>query len=120
MDMKSLLGVVALCTLFMASHANAAEKIQLKTEEDKLSYEKGWHLGETFKKQEVEVDPKTFVRGVRTPVRSRAAYGCQGNVADRGEIPEMSSPKRRRRRNSLLKRTKRGDAFLAENARKKA
>jgi Domain amino terminal to FKBP-type peptidyl-prolyl isomerase len=48
----------------MASQANAADKIQLKTDKDKLSYRKGVYFRNEFKKRSIDVDQKIFLCGV--------------------------------------------------------
>src|SRR3990172_11433231 len=57
--------VVALCAVFVASQAGAAEKMQLKTQKDKISYTIGLDMGNSLKKQSIDVDPKVLARGIK-------------------------------------------------------
>jgi FKBP-type peptidyl-prolyl cis-trans isomerase len=121
MDMKLQLGVVALCAVFMASQASAAEKIQLKTDKDKLSYQKGVYLWNDFKKKSIEVDQKIFLRGVED-----AMSGAETllTVPEMVTIEENFQRERAAKKAADLKKLadknkKEEDTFLAENAKKK-
>ena len=74
--------VVALCAVFVASQAGAAEKTQpktkdkvsqagaaektqLKTKKDKVSYTIGLDMGNSLKQQKIDVDPKILARGIK-------------------------------------------------------
>jgi hypothetical protein len=111
--------VVVFCAVFVASQAYAAEKIQLKTEKDKLSYTKGVNMGNSFKRQAVEVDQKYFEGRRGRLIRSRD-FDDQGNGRDRGEFPESTSSQEVGREKKLSEKNKRGEAFLAANAKRKA
>ncbi len=112
--------VVALCAVFVASQANAAEKIQLTTEKDKLSYTKGVNMGNNFKRQSVEVDQKIFLRGVEdamsgaeTLLTTKEMVGIEENFQR-----ERAAKKAEERKKLADKNKKEGEAFLAENAKK--
>src|ERR1700686_5367074 len=65
--------IIILCTVWMAAtQANAAEKIQLKTKKDKLSYQKGVYWGNEFKRRSIEVDQKIFLRGIEDSLSGAA------------------------------------------------
>ena len=49
--------IVAMCAVFVASQAGAAEKMQLKTKKDKVSYTIGLDMGNSLKKQAIDIDP---------------------------------------------------------------
>ena len=54
--MKSRL-VIILCIAMAASPAMAGEKKELKTQKDKVSYAIGLDIGNSLKKNELDVDP---------------------------------------------------------------
>jgi len=41
----------------------AGEKVELKTENDKINYSVGYRLGGDFKRQEVEIKPDMLLQG---------------------------------------------------------
>jgi len=112
--------VVALCAVFMASQANAAENIQLKTEQDKLSYTKGVNLGNSFKRQSIEVDRKIFLRGVEDSLSGAETLLTTKEMAGIEEnFQKAQAAKKEEERKKLAdKNKKEGEAFLAENAKK--
>ncbi len=121
MDMKLHLGVFALCAIFMASQVSAAEKIQLKTEKDKLSYIKGWKIGNTLIKQGVEVDPKILIQGVQDSLSgSEKLLDEQEMVTIEVKSQRDVIARKAEEKNKLAEKNKKeGEAFLAENAKKK-
>jgi FKBP-type peptidyl-prolyl cis-trans isomerase FklB len=64
--MKSLAIVVA--TFVLTSLAFAQDKTELKNEKDKVSYSIGLDIGTTFKKQEMDIDPATLLKGLQDGV----------------------------------------------------
>jgi FKBP-type peptidyl-prolyl cis-trans isomerase len=112
--------IIVLCAFIMASQANAAEKIQLKTEKDRLSYQKGVYWGNEFKKRSIEVDRKIFLRGVEdslsgasTLLTTREMVEIEENF-QRAEAVKKQDEKKK----LAAKNKKEGEAFLAENAKK--
>jgi len=59
---KSSIVIVA---LLFASPVFAQEKLELKTEKDKVSYSIGLDIGSTFKKQAMDIDPAQLLRGLQ-------------------------------------------------------
>lgn len=119
--MKLQFMVVALCAVFMASQANAAEKVQPKTDKDKLSYTKGWYLGNSFKKQGVEVDQKFFLQGIQDALSgSDTLMTVKEMVTFEENFQRERAAKREEEKKKLSEKNKKeGEAFLAENAKKK-
>lgn len=120
MNMKLRLTVVALCIVFSASQANAAEKIQLKTEKDKLSYQKGVYWGNEFKKQSLDVDRKLFLRGFEDALSgAEPLLTTKEMVAIEEKFQREREVKRQQEKKKLAEKNKKeGEAFLAENAKK--
>jgi FKBP-type peptidyl-prolyl cis-trans isomerase len=120
MDMKLQLVVVALCAVFVASQAVAAEKIQLKTDQDKLSYQKGVYLGDEFKKRSIEVDRKIFLRGVEDALSgAETLLTIQEMVTIEENFQKERAAKQQEERKRLSEKNKKeGEAFLTANAKK--
>lgn len=120
MDMKLQFAVVALCSVFMASQANAAEKIQLKTDQDKLSYTKGFNIGNGFVKQKVEVDQKIFLRGVEDALSGVNSLMTTTEMVEvEQNFQKQRSAKLQEERKKLAEKNKKeGEVFLASNAKK--
>ena len=62
--MKLQLAVVA-CALLLSSHAVAEEKMELKTQKDKLGYAIGLSTGKGMKKNGVDVDLNMVIQGLK-------------------------------------------------------
>ncbi len=118
--MKLQLAVVALCAVFMASQTNAAEKIQLKTEKDKLSYTKGVYLGNNLKRQSLDIDQKILIRGLQDALSGSETLMTTKEMVEIEENFQRTRAKKQEEENRILaeKNKKEGAAFLAENAKK--
>jgi len=112
--------VVALCALFVASQANAADKIQLKTEKDKLSYTKGVYLGNSLKRQSLDIDEKILIRGLQDALSGAETLMTTKEMVEIEENFQRSRAKKQEEENRILadKNKKEGAKFLAENAKK--
>ncbi len=112
--------IVVLCAVFMASQAIAGEKIQLKTEKDKLSYQKGVYWGNEFKKRSIEVDRKMFLRGIEDALSGAETLLTTKEMVEIEEnFQRAQSAKRTEEKKKLAEKNKKeGEAFLAENAKK--
>ena len=56
---------IVILALFIASPAFTQEKTELKNEKDKVSYSIGLDIGTTFKKQDMDIDPATLLKGLQ-------------------------------------------------------
>jgi hypothetical protein len=120
-EMKLQFVVVALCAVFMAGQTNAAEKIQLKTEKDKLSYTKGWYLGNNFKKQKVDVDQKIFLQGIQDSLSgAETLMTVQEMVTFEENFQKQRAAKREEEKKKLSERIKRGEPSLLKMQKRKA
>ena len=98
----------------------AADPVELKTENDKVSYSVGYRLGGDFKRQQIEINPDMLIKGMQD-----AASGGQPamteeemmtvmtNMANRVKAAQMEKQKQQGAEN-----LKAGEAFLADNAAK--
>ena len=61
--------IMAVCMVFTARVVFAEDKLELKTQKDKLSYAIGVDMGNSFKKNfnksELDIDPDIMVRGMK-------------------------------------------------------
>jgi FKBP-type peptidyl-prolyl cis-trans isomerase len=104
----------------MASQANAADKIQLKTEKDKLSYTKGVYLGNNLKRQALDVDQKILIRGLQDALSGGETLMTTKEMVEIEENFQRARAKKQEEENRIVaeKNKKEGAAFLAENAKK--
>lgn len=119
--------VVALCAVFVTSQAGAAEKMQLKTQKDKISYTIGLDMGNSLKKQSIDVDPKVLARGVKDALSGAKPLMTEQELQEtitalRNDLmakqKEMMAKQQEQMKILGEKNKKEGDAFLAENAKK--
>lgn len=112
--------IVVLCAMCMASQVNAAEKIQLKTEKDKLSYTKGVYLGNSLKRQSLDLDQKILIRGIQDALSGGETLMTTKEMVEIEENFQRERAKKQEEANRILaeKNKKEGAAFLAENAKK--
>jgi len=106
--------------MLMASQANAAEKIQLKTEKDKLSYTKGVYLGNNLKRQSLDLDQKILIRGIQDALSGAETLMTTKEMVTMEENFQRARAKKLEEENRIVaeKNKKEGAAFLAENAKK--
>ncbi len=119
--------IVAICAVFMASQAGAAEKMQLKTKKDKVSYTIGLDMGNSLKQQKIDVDPKILARGIKDALSNAKPLMTEQEVKDtiaalREELMARQKEQMAKQQEQMKalgeKNKKEGEAFLAENAKK--
>jgi len=111
--MKIHAGLFVLC--LASSNLWAAEKVELKTQEQRQSYNFGFQQGNIFKQNNVGIDADVFARGLRD------ALGGQASAMSLDEIQEtvrIFSEQREKKGDPLGVNLKQGEAFLAENRKK--
>ncbi len=106
--MKLQLTVIA-CALLLSSHAIAEEKLELKTQKDKLGYAIGLDLGKNLKKNEVDVDLNVIMRGIKD------GFGGGNALMTDDQVKETYTAFQQER---IQKVKAEGDAFLAANKKK--
>ena len=57
--------MTVLSAALIAGLAVAAEKVELKTQKDKVSYSIGLDIGNNLKKQSVDINPDAFAKGLK-------------------------------------------------------
>lgn len=104
----------------LSSSVYAADKSDLKTQKDKVSYSIGLDIGRNLKDQSIEVDPKLLSQGIQDAISGK-------HLLTDEEIQKVMSTFREEIQAKAAaqakvvgdKNLKEGDAFLAENKKKK-
>lgn len=111
---------MVLCAMFVASQAGAADTVQLKTDKDKLSYQKGVYTGQSFKRQSIDVDQKLFLRGVEDALSGvKTLMTTTEMVAVEEKFQRERAAKRAEETKATAEKNKKeGEAFIAANAKK--
>jgi len=98
----------------------AGDKVEPKTESDKVSYSVGYRLGGDFKRQQVDINSDMLVQGIEDAASGGEALMTDEqmrtvmmNLANRVKAEQMEKQKQEGAEN-----VKAGEAFLAENAGK--
>ncbi len=97
-----------------------AGAVELKTEDDKVSYSVGYRLGGDFKRQEVNIKSEMLVKGIEDAIGGAQPLMSEEemrtvmmNMANRVKAAQMEKLKQQGAEN-----LKAGEAFLAQNAGK--
>jgi len=111
---------IAILSLGLLSvSAYAAEKADLKTQKDKVSYAIGLDIGRNFKEQSIEIDPKLLAQGIQDAIGGKRLLTdeeVQGVMATFRQ--EMQAKAAAQAKLAGDKNLKEGEAFLAENKKK--
>jgi len=113
---------IALITLAAAlvSTLGAADENPLKTQQDKLSYMLGMNIGRDLKRNDVQVDPDLYMRGMKDSLSGGKTLltdeeAAQVMNAFRSEMREKQMAKQKEAGD---KNKKNGEAYLAANKAK--
>lgn len=113
-------GVMIFGMMLMATTAIAAEKMELKTPKDKVSYAIGMDMGNSLKQNNIEVNPdilnkaiKDVLTGQKTVLNEEEAKTALMTLQQ-----EMQDQQQAKMKALGEKNAKEGDAFLAENKKK--
>ena len=117
--MKRILfmSVLAVC---LTGVCLAGEKPELKNENDRVSYSVGYQIGGDFKRQGVELNPETLVKGIQD-ARSGAEPLMTRQDMHQALVDlkkKIMAEERKHRREEAEKVRKEGEAFLAANGKK--
>jgi len=100
---------------------SAAEQLELKDQKAKDSYSLGFQYGEAFKKQAMDIDLKVFSTGMQDGLEGKEPLMSPVEIEE-----NLSSLKKRlfaaqqlQLRERAARNREEGEAFLAENAKKK-
>lgn len=104
----------------IASLALAQDKPQLKDEKDKASYSIGYDIGETFKKQKVELNPDALFAGFKEGLAGKEAAMTkeERDKTLQAFQKEMMEKQIAASKEAATKNQAEGEKFLAENKKK--
>ena len=101
--------IMAVCIVLTASVVFAEDKLELKTQKDKLGYAIGVDIGNSFKKSGIDIDPDILVRGIKDVLAGRTPLMTDLEVRETIMAAQ---------RDIQAKRIEKNKAFLAENKKK--
>ena len=111
--------VIALCMLFAVSPVFAAEKTDLKTDKEKLSYALGADMGSNLKKFEIDIDADLYVKGMKDALSGNVLLTDQEiRTLIMALQKDVQTKQQEKMKAQAEKNKKDGDAFLAENKKK--
>ena len=106
-------GVLTAVLFAVAAPSVAAEKKELKTKKDRLSYSAGYDMALKIKESGIDLDYDMVLQGARDVLKGRKA------LMTRKEVGETVNDYRAERKNELAENNrKEGQAYLAENKKK--
>jgi len=99
----------------------AAEKPEMKGENDRVSYSVGYQVGGDFKRQGVELNPDLLVKGIQDAMKGSKPLMTEQEM--RKTLVDLKkkivADQRKQQEEQGQKNLAEGKAFLAENAKKK-
>jgi FKBP-type peptidyl-prolyl cis-trans isomerase FklB len=117
--MKRIL-IAAVLAFFSLGVCLAAEKPDLKNENDRISYSVGYQVGGDFKRQEVALNPDLLVKGVQDAMSGAKPLMTQqemnSTLVDLKK--KIMTAQREGQKKAAEKNLAEGKKFLAENAKK--
>ena len=99
--------------VLLAAQVSAQEPASFKTAKDKLSYALGMDLGNSLRKQSIEVDPAVFTQGLKD-----ALSGGKTLLTETEARTAITSLQTAMRDKLIAKNKQEGEAFLAQNKAK--
>ena len=117
--MKSRL-VIIMCMALAASPVLAGEKVELKTEKDKISYAIGLDVGNGLKKNEIDVDADIVARAIKDILAGNKPLMTDEEVKTTITALQKDLQAKQQEKMKALgdKNKKEGEAFLAKNKTK--
>jgi len=113
--------MAVLGVMLLAAQVSAAEIKELKTEKDKVSYGIGVAMAKNLKGQGIEVEADVLVKGLQDELGGAKLLMTEAELqATMGHFKqEMMQKQMEARKKAAADSKKEGDAFLAENKKKK-
>jgi FKBP-type peptidyl-prolyl cis-trans isomerase FklB len=112
--------IICLGAVCIASLALAQDKPQLKDQKDKASYSIGYDIGETFKKQKIDLNTDTFIAGLKEAMSGKEAAMSKEEREKTLQAfqKEMMEKQIAASKEAATKNQAEGEKFLAENKKK--
>ncbi|MEK6581272.1 MAG: FKBP-type peptidyl-prolyl cis-trans isomerase N-terminal domain-containing protein, partial [Nitrospirota bacterium] len=112
--------MTVLSAALIAGLAVAAEKVELKTQKDKVSYSIGLDIGNNLKKQSVDINPDAFAKGLKDAFSGSKPIMTEQEIRDTMTAfqQEMIAKQLERSKGLGEKNKKEGEVFLAGNKKK--
>jgi FKBP-type peptidyl-prolyl cis-trans isomerase FklB len=112
--------LVVLGIIFFVSQVYAGEKIVLKDNKDKVSYSMGVRVGNSLKKESIEINQDAFIQGFKDELSGHKKLMTDQEVNETlmNFQKEMMAKEAARLKELGEKNKKEGEAFLAENKKK--
>jgi FKBP-type peptidyl-prolyl cis-trans isomerase FklB len=112
--------IICLGAVCIASIGLAQDKAQLKDQKDKASYSIGYDIGETFKKQNVELNPDALFSGMKDALAGKEAAMTKEEREKTLQAfqKEMMEKQIAASKEAATKNAAEGEKFLAENKKK--
>jgi FKBP-type peptidyl-prolyl cis-trans isomerase FklB len=112
--------VVVLSVLLLASQVYAQGNASLKTQKEKNSYAIGVDVGNTLKRQAIDIDQNVFLQGVKDSMSGGKLILSDQEMRDTLSAlqKEMMAKQAERTKKLSEINKKEGDAFMAENKKK--
>ncbi len=112
--------IITLCMALAVSPVSGGEKAELKTQKDKVSYAIGVDMGNSLKRNSIDVDPEMLVKGMRDALSGGKTLMSEQEVRETlTAFQKEYQTKQQEKMKALAEKNKKeGDAFLAENKKK--
>src|SRR5436190_3938941 len=112
--------IICLGAVCIASFGLAQDKPQLKDQKDKASYSIGYDIGETFKKQKIELNVDALVAGLKEAVAGKEAAMTKEEREKTLQAfqKEMMEKQMTASKEAGTKNQAEGEKFLADNKKK--
>lgn len=119
--MKKQILAVLVMSILLCGAAFAADKKELKTPNEKLSYTLGMDMGSFLKEVPRDIDFEVFLQGVRDSFKGKKTLITEEEAIQIKQefIKEMQTASLKKMEETAEKNKKEGEAFLAENKKKK-
>jgi FKBP-type peptidyl-prolyl cis-trans isomerase FklB len=112
--------MVPIALILFSGPVYGADPVQLTTLKDRVSYSIGLDIGNSFKKQEIDIDPDLLIMGLKDALSGEKVLLTDQEAREAliAFQEEMRSKQENRMEEIAEKNSKAGEAFLAENKKK--
>lgn len=113
--------LVVIFSIFSEDAANNKNKIELKTQKEKISYSFGYDIGSRFiKANEIDIDYEIFLMAIKDGANAKNSLLTDEEMAEAVRILQQELAEKQQEKSKVLgeKNKIEGEAFLAENRKK--